>query len=156
MWTSIHTINTMTNEINSTKQTESLKKERESTARNKQALLKAFLSTTGNISYLCQSVGISRYTYYDWLKNDPEFKAKIEAEREGLIDFAEAKLFQLIDSKNITAIIFFLKCKGKGRGYLERQEIEHSGGLDNKLTVEVVHVGSKGEADKPSDEDNSK
>ena len=39
-----------------------------------------------------------------------------------------------------TAIIFFLKTKGKKRGYVERQEMEHSGAVDNHLIVEFVET----------------
>ena len=48
-----------------------------------------------------------------------------ECEEDGL-DFAEYKLLDLIKSGDRTAIIFYLKCKGKERGYIERKEFSGS------------------------------
>lgn len=50
-----------------------------------------------------------------------------ECEEDGL-DFAECKLLDLIKSGDRTAIIFYLKCKGKERGYIERKEFSGPGG----------------------------
>jgi len=41
-----------------------------------------------------------------------------------VLDFAEHHLHKLISQGNPAATIFLLKTKGKGRGYVERQEIE--------------------------------
>ena len=43
---------------------------------------------------------------------------------EGLIDNAEDELQKLINLGNPIAIIFYLKTKGKKRGYDEKQTIE--------------------------------
>ena len=42
--------------------------------------------------------------------------------RENTLDFVESKLMKAIDDGNLTAIIFFLKTRGKSRGYSERSE----------------------------------
>jgi hypothetical protein len=47
----------------------------------------------------------------------------VEELSEVAIDFAESHLHKLIKDGNPAATIFFLKTKGKGRGYIERQEI---------------------------------
>ena len=41
---------------------------------------------------------------------------------EDQLDIAESKLFQHIEDGNIPALLFYLKCKGKDRGYIEREQ----------------------------------
>lgn len=49
-------------------------------------------------------------------------------EIETLTDFAESKLYELIQAGDKTSIIFYLKCKGKSRGYIERSELTGADG----------------------------
>lgn len=92
---------------------------------NKKLLLEALQKNLGNITLACKACGIeSRQTFYNYLQNDPEFAKAVEAVNESALDFAEGKLMQLINNGDTTATIFFLKTKGKKRGYIEKQEIE--------------------------------
>jgi len=88
----------------------------------KKAMLEALEKSLGVVSTACKAVGISRQTHYNWLKED-EYKTAVEELSEVAIDFAESHLHKLIRDGNPAATIFFLKTKGKGRGYVERQEI---------------------------------
>lgn len=78
----------------------------------------------GNISLACKATKISRQTFYNYMESDADFKARVDAVNEVALDFAESALFKQIQSGDTTAIIFFLKTKGKKRGYIERQEVE--------------------------------
>ena len=92
----------------------------------KKDLLDALERSLGIVSTACEKVGVDRKTHYNWLKDDPEYKEAVRAIEERTIDFAESHLHALIKDKNPAATIFFLKTKGKTRGYVERQEIEVS------------------------------
>ena len=90
----------------------------------KAAFLKAWIKTFGNITQSCNAIGINRGTYYNWLREDENFKIAIENEEVGeqQLDFAESKLMKNIHDGKETSLIFFLKTKGKERGYVERTE----------------------------------
>lgn len=44
--------------------------------------------------------------------------------KESNLDLAEDELIKKIKKGNLGAICFYLKCQGKKRGYIERQEID--------------------------------
>ncbi len=81
-----------------------------------------YLRKGGIVAEICRAANISRQTFYRWRKEDPAFAEALTEARESLLDFVEAKLMKQIDESNLTAIIFFLKCQAKKRGYVERQE----------------------------------
>lgn len=91
---------------------------------SKKDVLEALERSLGIVSTACEKAGINRSTHYDWLKSDPEYKEAVRLIEERTIDFAESHLHALIKDKNPAAVIFFLKTKGKARGYVERQEIQ--------------------------------
>ena len=92
----------------------------------KEKMLKCLEATIFNISESCKGAGISRATYYNWKKDDPDFEEAVHDLEEGQKDFVESKLLDLIKDGNPTAIIFYLKTKAKDRGYSERQETSSS------------------------------
>jgi len=105
----------------------------QNTQQKKAAMLEALEKSLGVVSTACKQVGIARKTYYLWLEKDKDFKAAVDDISNVALDFAESKLHKLIRDENPTAIIFYLKTKGKKRGYIERQEIAHDGAIESKL-----------------------
>ena len=93
-----------------------------------------------NISATCKKIGIGRRTYYKWLETNPDFKAKVSDEQESLLDLAETKLQQKIMEGSEQSIFFFLKTKGKDRGYVER--------VENKVDVNPFEEAMKSLPDK--------
>jgi len=90
----------------------------------KKAMVEALEKSLGIVTTACKSVGISRETHYRWLREDENYKKEVEALADVAIDFAESQLHKQIKEGNSTATIFYLKTKGKKRGYIERQEIQ--------------------------------
>ena len=101
----------------------------------KNAMLEALKKSLGIVTKAVEMVGIDRQTHYNWLKDDADYKAKVEALDDVVLDFAESKLHQSINNGSDTATIFFLKTKGKKRGYIEKSEITQT-----NLNVEVQEV----------------
>jgi hypothetical protein len=108
----------------------------------KKTVIEAYQKAFGNVSIACKGGDISRFTFYDWLKKDPEFKAAIEAlePEEIFLDFVENALTQKIAKGDTTAIIFALKTKGRKRGYQERTEVTGAEGKDliPKIIIEII------------------
>lgn len=90
----------------------------------KVAMVQALTKSLGVVKMACESVGISRQTHYNWMKDDEAYKQACDNLPEVVLDFAEHHLHKLIKEGNPAATIFLLKTKGKRRGYVERQEIE--------------------------------
>lgn len=99
------------------------KSARLSTTMKKKAMLEAMIKSLGVVTASANSVGISRETHYSWLRNDPEYKVAIEECIEIALDFAETSLLKQIQNGNTSATIFYLKTKGKHRGYIETNHI---------------------------------
>ena len=95
---------------------------------NKKAMLDALEKSLGVVTSACKSVDIARETHYRWLREDADYKAAVDELSDVALDFAESQLHKQIKEGNSTATIFFLKTKGKKRGYVERQEIDAVGG----------------------------
>jgi hypothetical protein len=102
----------------------------------KRAMIEALEKSLGIVTSACKSVEISRETHYRWMRDDDEYRAKVEGINDMTLDFAESQLHKQIKDGNSTATIFFLKTKGKGRGYVERQEIHNTG--DNLFNIQIV------------------
>ena len=104
----------------------------------KEKLLGALTNSLGIVTTACQITGIGRTTYYSYYNSDDEFAKEVDEINNIALDFAESQLFDLIKDKNITAIIFFLKTKGKYRGYSERSEYDKIDKEDMNLVVKFI------------------
>lgn len=111
----------------------------------KKTFIEALRANLGNITKACEAVGITRTTYYRWLKTKA-FKEEVDNIGEYVLDFAEHSLFKQIKENNTAATIFYLKTKGKHRGYVEKQEIDHSGNMSVVWKEEKTYVTKDNEA----------
>lgn len=104
------------------------KEKKQEDSRNKpipfDVVAKAYKANAGNLSLTAEALGIDRSTLWEWRKKFPELEQMLNDYDESLGDLAESKLMMAINEGNLTAIIFYLKTKHKGRGYIEGQEIK--------------------------------
>ena len=121
----------------------------------KETMLKCLKQSMGIVSHACEKADVSRTTHYEWYNEDPEYAAQVDSINESCIDFAESKLMELIngakhevatakgevlqvqDGPNPTACIFYLKTKGKKRGYVEKSELD-VGGNGINITIDSL------------------
>lgn len=106
----------------------------------KKATIKAYISTFGNVTQTCKSVGIERKTFYNWKEADKKFaKAIEEAEpKERFLDYLEAKALQRINKGSDKILLHALKTKAKKRGWSEKQELTIKGDKKKPLIWKII------------------
>jgi hypothetical protein len=104
---------------------------------SKRRILKAIDGSAGIITVIANRVGCSRLTIYERVEKDPDIKDALMQSKEQLIDVAESKLAEKINVGDLGSIKFYLQTQGKHRGYVERQEVEHSGEMA-PVTINLI------------------
>lgn len=60
------------------------------------------------------------------------------------LDYAENKMWELIKNGNVAAVLFYLKTKGKERGYAERRELTGSNGTPLQMGEVKIYIPDNG------------
>lgn len=87
-------------------------------------LLKALEKSLGVVTSACRNCECSRETFYKYVREDPEFKKAVDDIENIAIDFVETQLHVNISKGKEASAIFYLKTKGKKRGYFEMIQTE--------------------------------
>lgn len=104
----------------------------------KESLLKALEQSLGVVTTACKKTDIPRSTFYKWLKEDEEFAKEVADIENVALDFAESQLHQQIGNGVPSSTMFYLKTKGKKRGYVERTEITGADGIPTNFQIEII------------------
>lgn len=103
----------------------------------------------GFLSVAARRLGISIKSVRGYIERDELCRMAIDEAEDIKLDFAEAKLLQKVKSGDIASIIFYLRTKGRVRGYTEKpleegealrqqeQEIVRQAGLVNERLNQV-------------------
>jgi len=102
-------------------------------------MIEALTKSLGVVTIACKEVGIARNTHYDWYKEDPDYKNAVDDLADVALDFAEAKLHKQIEKEDTIATIFYLKTKGRKRGYIEKLGLE----LPDNINITFTRNGAK-------------
>ena len=90
-------------------------------------MIDAVKRSNGLVTSAAHRLGIGRRTFYSYMEKHPEVRDAIDEATARTLDLAENRLLQAIDSGDLQAIMFYLRTKGKSRGYTEKVESELSG-----------------------------
>lgn len=82
---------------------------------------KALTQSGGFISHAAKLLGITPSAVSQRVKNSKRLQQLCEELNEKYLDIAESKLIAAVKNGELPAIFFYLKCKGKKRGYIERE-----------------------------------
>ena len=103
---------------------------------NKRLLIEAMVKSMGVVTQACKMANLDRGTFYNYYNSDPEFKKACDECQDIALDFVESRLMKQIESGDTTGIIFYLRTKGKHRGYLQTNSIVTE---DSNGTVQPVY-----------------
>ncbi len=92
------------------------------------AIAEALRASAGIYSAAAAKIGCAPNTVRNYVLRHPELQEVVDEVRENTLDLAESQLLKALGDGNLTAVIFFLKCRGKQRGYVERAELTGANG----------------------------
>ncbi|GAB6887443.1 hypothetical protein JCM13304A_09410 [Desulfothermus okinawensis JCM 13304] len=98
-----------------------------------ETIIEALEKNCGIIAQTARALKVSRNTLASWIKEDPELQEALEKAKEQMIDIAECALLKNIKEGKETSIIFFLKTRGKKRGYSEKMDHNLEGDIQIKI-----------------------
>ncbi len=86
--------------------------------------LAAIPGTGGLHTVIAGKLGINRHTVAEYIKREPELAKAVQDEVDSTLDKVEAVFTKACLGGDIQACMFYLKTKGKNRGYTEKVEQE--------------------------------
>lgn len=108
-------------------------------------MAEAIRKSHGILAGAAAMLGCSRATVHKFVNRYQSCRDAYTEESETLVDFAEQQLYKEVQDRNITAIIFTLKTKGRKRGWVERQEIVTANvdDIDAAIESELARLAGK-------------
>ena len=100
----------------------------------------------GNLAAVGRHFGITRQAVHKRVKGNARLQKAYAEARETMLDNAETELYEQAVKGNTAALIFLLKTQGKGRGYIERNEITGADGAP----IQIKRIVERRNADADS------
>ena len=113
----------------------------------KRAMIEALEKSLGIVTTAAKKIGIDRTTHYKWMDADEEYRQAVYDIDNIALDFAESQLHKQIQEGEVSSTIFYLKTKGKRRGYVERIENDTTLNVNKPFVIELTtepEVGNDG------------
>ena len=113
-------------------------------------IIDALRETKGMVYIAAEKLGVSHTTIYNYAKRYKAVQQAIDEQRGKVTDVAELALYRAIQAGEAWAVTFYLKTIGRTRGYVEKQEIEHSGNMLHQWVEGLKQVDNGTMADSES------
>lgn len=106
-------------------------------------IIDALQKTEGNIAAAARALGCSRVTIHNRLNKSEEVKQAYDSVNEANLDRAENELMELVKDKehkdHFQALKFYLRTKGKRRGFSDSLQLEHTGEIQfQKIERQII------------------
>ena len=111
-----------------------MENEQKRTQSNKKKLIDALEKSLGIVTEACEKAQLSRTQFYKWYKEDKKFRQQVDSIEGKFIDFTETHLKEQIKNNNTQATIFYLKTRGRKRGYGDSLDITSG---EEPITINV-------------------
>lgn len=96
--------------------------------------------TRGNQAEVARRLGVTRSAVSKCVSRHPSLQAVMAEEDAAILDDAESALYKAVLTGEPWAVKWLLATKGKGRGYVERQEVTGKDGGELVIRVEYADV----------------
>jgi hypothetical protein len=83
----------------------------------KRDVLEELQKSMGIVTLACRKTRIGRTQFYLYKKEDETFSLKVDEITETFVDMVESKLLEKVMMGDRASVMFYLKAKGKNRGY---------------------------------------
>lgn len=83
------------------------------------AIVAALYATRGLVHSAAARLGCTSETIYRRMREEPAILAARDDAQASILDLAETRLYERIDASSEPSIFFFLKTRGRDRGYLD-------------------------------------
>lgn len=110
----------------------------------KKLLLQSLEKNLGIVTPACKEIGLSRDRFYVYYNEDEEFKKAVDDIQNIQLDFVENQLFKKIQEGSEKSILFYMRFRGKKRGYNDSVDITTGGQNLNDIKVIFVN-GNEGD-----------
>ena len=107
---------------------------------NKERLLKALESSLGVVTTALKATGLSRTNFYKWLKEDEDFKAKVEEIESVQQDFIKSKYYECVKDKVPAVVIHAAKTR---LGWNETNRLDVTSG-DKPINMPIIKFVESG------------
>jgi hypothetical protein len=101
-------------------------------------LAATLLSKSGKTDENGNTLTISHVALTERINKNKRLTAVMIACADRVLDMAEMELYKQSHAGNLTATIFLLKCKGKHRGYVEKQIVESTGANGGPIQQQIA------------------